>query len=586
MAKYYGYARVSTGDQSDNSLENQLEYLRRKAEELNLDFESFSEKQSGKSFSSRKVLNELIKSVQEGDYIGFYDNSRLGRNTEESLSIIKQITEKGAYVQISGSTFDRNVPREKLLFTIESAISTFYREDQNLKSRVGIEQKKKNGEWIFTSRLFGYKVTFEGGQPKVNIVEEEAEVLRYIFSQYAKGDSIKSISDTLIKRGFKTRDGKDFHAATIRRYILKPIYKGYYSIEGPGGGKGQEKIKAEQANLVKSKYYPPIIEEDLWDAVNNSYRNIKRSHSRQFEYRFSYYELSSILRCGYCKLLGNAIGYVHNYHKQPNSDKVNQNYTNRAHLKGCNQEFHTFRAKILEQLFEKTFYLLFLKPVELGDFIKARREEIEDRTASVKDDIGRLNREIGIVEKKKQNYIEAIGNGIDLKLVKPELDKLNEEEKKLKESLHDFYNYVNEAEADIELLLEEYSENTLLQFIHSSPPNRRDIYKNLIDRAIVYNGQIIIRYTNAKVFVIPLEKNRGRTVQKLFKIKTYFMGHYQYTFQFDFVDNNLEMIDIPYNPEAWMGKEKYLEGYLGDNRQLLLDLKGKIKNLSMVPVQI
>ena len=129
MAIYHGYARISTEDQSDFSIENQLEYLKMKAEEIGLPFEGHSEKQSGKNFDTREVLKNIVEKAKAGDYVGFYDNSRLGRNTIESLSIVDELTKKDVKVQIGGTTLDKKVPRDELLFTIESAISTFYRKE-------------------------------------------------------------------------------------------------------------------------------------------------------------------------------------------------------------------------------------------------------------------------------------------------------------------------------------------------------------------------------------------------------------------------------------------------------------------------
>jgi site-specific DNA recombinase len=584
MAIYHGYARISTEDQSDFSIENQLEYLKMKAEEIGLPFEGHSEKQSGKNFDTREVLKNIVEKAKAGDYVGFYDNSRLGRNTIESLSIVDKLTNKDVKVQIGGATFDKKVPRDELLFTIESAISTFYRKEQKLKSEIGIRQKKSHGEWIFTSRLYGYKVTFEGSTPKVEVVEEEAEVIRYIFKEYAKGRSIRDISISLNNRGIRTRDGGEFHAATVRRYILKPIYKGYYLVEGAGSKKGQDKVEFDEEKLVKSKYYPPIVDEELWDRVYKSYRTLTRKHSQQFEYRFSHYELSGILKCYYCKRLGKATGYAHGY-KKLKSGKTYANYVNHVHLPGCEQYNHTFRASILEGLFEACFYLLFMKAVEIGEYVAAQRQKIEEEVENIDEDIKRIRTQLATVKKKQKHYVDAIGKGVKLDLIQPELDKLEKEENQLNRSLEEYSNHKNEVEADIENILEEYSENTLLKFINSTAPNKRTIFRNMIQAAWVFNGQIIIRYTNSKVFVIPLIKNRGRYVQTIFNIKTYYLNRYQYTFQYGYNKNDIDLIDVSYNKVAWQNEPELLKGYIGDHKDLLKKLKKKIQKVRKTPTK-
>ena len=73
-----------------------------KADELGLDFVEFREKESGKSISGRRMLQQAIQKAQKGDFIGFYDNSRIGRNTKESLEIVDDLINKGVSVQIAG----------------------------------------------------------------------------------------------------------------------------------------------------------------------------------------------------------------------------------------------------------------------------------------------------------------------------------------------------------------------------------------------------------------------------------------------------------------------------------------------------
>lgn len=322
MSKYWGYARVSTEEQSDYSIAHQLAYLEYKAKEVNMEFLPKSEKQSGSDLKKRKMLQLILEKSQRGDIVGFYDSSRLGRNTQDSLQIIDKLTRKGVSVQIGGKTFDESSPRDELLFTIEAAISSFYRKEQNLKSHVGIELSKKNGNWIFTGNLLGYDVKMIRNKKIIEINEEEAEIIKFIFTTYAKGESINKTTKLLNERGFRTKRGFRFNAASVRRTIHKPIYMGYYKLEG-SNRKGQDTLPLDGSTLVKSNYYKPIIDEDLWYKVQKSYRTLKRAHARQFEYRYAHYELSSILKCYYCKEMGKATGYAHSYHKATRSRNVN-----------------------------------------------------------------------------------------------------------------------------------------------------------------------------------------------------------------------------------------------------------------------
>ena len=81
---FIGYSRISTSDQCQNSLDNQLKYLEIQSKGLNEKFKGYTEVQSGKSFEGRKTLTYILTKLSENDILGVYDNSRLGKNTSEN----------------------------------------------------------------------------------------------------------------------------------------------------------------------------------------------------------------------------------------------------------------------------------------------------------------------------------------------------------------------------------------------------------------------------------------------------------------------------------------------------------------------
>jgi len=527
---YFAYARVSTAGQSDSSISVQLAYLKIKADDLHLEFKPFHEKMSGSSITPRIELNYIIAHAKKGDYIGVYDSSRLGRNTPESLALVSDFIKRGIKVQIGGRVLDESSPRDELIFTIESAIAQFQLKEQKLKSLIGIDEKRKNGEWLFTGRLLGYDLEKDGNKLIAKINEDEAAIIRYIFEEYAKGKSINKITNDLVAKGYRTKDGDQFVAATVRRYIHKPIYKGFYKTEKCAKGVGQDKLSLKDSSLIKSKYYLPIVSEELWDRVNYSYRHVRRAHSIQFPYKYAQFELSSIIKCYYCKKLGKATGYVHSYHKPIDSETVNSNYINRVHLEGCEQTKQTFRASVFESLFRLCYYLVFAEENELNDFLVQQKEQAEAGNKEVAADIQRLDESIRELEKKENNIIRAVVTfGMeDDRLVK-ELDKLKKEEKQLKEERDLKAIGISDSEELFMKFREEYSENSLISFIREETPSaRRSHYIRLLDHAYVYKERLTVLFKNSKVFVIQLLPNKGRKIQRIFQVKVGYKGREQY----------------------------------------------------------
>src|SRR5262245_10821036 len=88
MSKRFGYARVSTDDQS---LEVQLEALNAAGCDVVL-----SEKASGKSRDGRPKLALLMEVIAAGDAMVVTKLDRLARNTLDMLEFAEAIGKKGA----------------------------------------------------------------------------------------------------------------------------------------------------------------------------------------------------------------------------------------------------------------------------------------------------------------------------------------------------------------------------------------------------------------------------------------------------------------------------------------------------------
>ena len=152
------YTRVSTQDQSTSRQVNDL----RKVEGFEV-VKVFSEKISGfsKKMEERKQLQAILKYVEanEIDAIMVHEISRLGRNTHETLTLLKQLEEKGTrlYIQnLNITLYAGNATDDifsKLIVTIVSDLARLESEQLSARIKSGIEERKRRG--LSTGRLKG-----------------------------------------------------------------------------------------------------------------------------------------------------------------------------------------------------------------------------------------------------------------------------------------------------------------------------------------------------------------------------------------------------------------------------------------------
>ncbi|MCL1844521.1 MAG: recombinase family protein [Defluviitaleaceae bacterium] len=301
------YARVSTGsDEQANSLANQIGYYS--------DFINnvagwtfvdgyIDEAQSGTSVAKRESFLQMIEDARENkfDFIVTKEISRFSRNTLDSIKYTQELLSVGVGVLFQSDNINTLFPDAELRLTIMSSIAQD--EVRKLSERVnfGMQRSIAKGVVHGSNNIWGY----EKQDGKLVIIEEEAEVVRKIFSLYAtKNIGIRSISLRLSKEGMNNRNGNPLTMSTIKRILINPKYKGYYC-----GNKTHKidyrmdtrisKDKSEWLMYKDENACPPIVTEELWDKANEilAERSRKQSSADKTSYQ-NKYTYSGKIYCG------------------------------------------------------------------------------------------------------------------------------------------------------------------------------------------------------------------------------------------------------------------------------------------------
>lgn len=138
MSEQIGYIRVSSVDQNTE----------RQLHNINLD-KSFTDKCSGKD-TNRPALKQLIEYAREGDVVHVHDISRMARNTEDLLRLVKEFTVQGISLKFHKEHFDftgEDNPMQQLMLTMLGGIYQFERAMILERQREGIAIAKQKGKF-------------------------------------------------------------------------------------------------------------------------------------------------------------------------------------------------------------------------------------------------------------------------------------------------------------------------------------------------------------------------------------------------------------------------------------------------------
>ena len=144
----YGYARVSSKSQEDNSsLEFQKqEFLRLGVPKKNIRVEVGS---AADRIHERPIFYHLIENeLKENDLLVVTKIDRCSRNTFEFLKLQKKLFEKSVTFIALELPFSNDMAVNQLIATNLAAIATFENERRKERQRQGIQAAKKNGKYL------------------------------------------------------------------------------------------------------------------------------------------------------------------------------------------------------------------------------------------------------------------------------------------------------------------------------------------------------------------------------------------------------------------------------------------------------
>lgn len=166
----YGYARVSTGEQSVDAQREQLAAAGCS--------KIFSETASGAK-TDRAALRRAIAAIEAGDLLIVTRLDRLARSTRDLLNVLAQIGERGgAFRSLADAWADTSTAHGRLLVTMLAGIAEFERELIRSRTSEGRERAKARGVKM-------------GRRPKLNR-DQQREALERI----AAGEAIRDIART------------------------------------------------------------------------------------------------------------------------------------------------------------------------------------------------------------------------------------------------------------------------------------------------------------------------------------------------------------------------------------------------------
>jgi site-specific DNA recombinase len=333
------YARYSNEKQNSLTIDQQVRKCREFASMQSLcvlDSHIYADEAISGATDDRAGLRRLLSAARERprpfDVVLVDDTSRMSRDLEHSLGIMKQLKFAGIRVVFVSQGFDTSAPQSQTLLTVHGLVDSLYLEELAKKTFRGVEQLALNG--LHTGgRVFGYRrVPIESsterdshGRPVISGVRlavdpDQAATVRRIFERYVAGHSLKRVAVDLNTEGVlspqpqKGRIAQSWCPSSVRHILHNERYRGVVI-----WGKTQKVRSPETQKRIYRRTLPSewrrreiseqrIISDDLWNAVRGRMAAVNEMYSLELRRPgilraravSSPYIFSGLLKCSLC----------------------------------------------------------------------------------------------------------------------------------------------------------------------------------------------------------------------------------------------------------------------------------------------
>lgn len=326
MIRCAAYARYSTDKQNPLSTEDQFRKCRQYAESRGwclLETQTFKDEEISGATLQRRGLENLLTVAESRnrpfDVVIFEDTSRLSRKQADVLNLCERFIFAGVRVCFVAQGVDSEDKTFQLLLMARGMIDQLFLNDTADRVRRGMEGNLARG--LHTGgRCFGYRIekNGDGSGSRMEVELDQAETVRRIFSEYAAGDSLKTIAKRLNAENvpspmpYRGQRHPSWAPSALwvilrnERYRGAVIWNKTRKIRNPKTGRTVHRHLPREEWKISPAEHLRIVSEDLWGkvearlvAIRKTFRPGSRAGlcGRAFSQR---YLLSGFLKCGSC----------------------------------------------------------------------------------------------------------------------------------------------------------------------------------------------------------------------------------------------------------------------------------------------
>lgn len=414
------YARYSSDNQRDASIEDQLRLCRERAEREDWRVaDSYSDRSVSGASLIRPGIQALLQDAQERrfDIVLAESLDRISRDQEDIAGVYKRLTFAGVRI-ITLSEGDIS----ELHIGLKGTMGALYLKDLADKTRRGLRGRVEEGK-SGGGNSYGYRVvrqsTADGelNRGERGVDPAEAAIVRRIFRDYAAGKSPRRIAQELNAEGIPGPRGKGWGPSTLfgnvkrgngilnnELYVGKLVWNRQRFLKDPETGKRVARLNPKEEWIVQEVPELRIVDDALWERVKIRQAAIRERYVKDdgnglTAAKRTRYLFSGLIKCAEC---GSGYSIVYRNQFGCSSAKNKGTCQNRTRISRFELEARIMAA-LRDQLMQPELFETFCEEYT-REINRLRMEASADITAK-KAELEKIDRQIDkIIDAIKEGY--------------------------------------------------------------------------------------------------------------------------------------------------------------------------------------
>ena len=481
------YARKSKATKKGESISNQIELCKKyftNTTNEDVNFLIYEDEGWSGGNINRPQFTKMMNDAKLKRFTALicYRLDRIARNVADFSSTYKVLEENNiAFISIT-EQFDTSTIMGRAMINISATFAQIERETIAERIKDNMLELSRTGRWLGGTPPLGFKsvqITENNKKMyKLEIVEDEIETVRLIYSLYPQYKSTVPIARYLVSNHIKGKNGGDFSRNTVLQILKNPVYCvsdsdaiKYFESKGStltsterhvygfmvyNKRKGGKKENPVDEWIIATGKHPGIISGAEWVNCQNILEEIK-SKSSPRKATGNKFLLSGLLKCARC-------GSSMCSWSRTNKGIYYRSY--RCELK--NRAANRCDSKMVNAEDLETFIIELCKNINLEEVINVKKTK--NNNATLKKELTSLNKALVENDKLLQGLIKklALLDDMDiLSMIQTEIKKIKLEN----ENINKRINEINISMFDVE------DETNKKQIILES----HELFKNSID---------------------------------------------------------------------------------------------------------